>query len=116
MKTNRILILLPIFLAAIFCFSKGVFYFDKFRDSTILGNNIKKGNLIKNITDSILLERKAYEKHQQTRSEQDKKVLNSASINKNIAIKNFLDSADDTPDNKRIIDRVNDVVKNNFSN
>ena len=112
MKTNRILILLPIFLAAIFCFSKGVFYFDKFRDSTILGNNIKKGNLIKNITDSILLERKAYEKHQQTRSEQDKKVLNSASINKNIAIKNFLDSVDDTPDNKRIIDRVNNVAKN----
>ena len=112
MRVNKFLVLLPIFLAAIACFYGGVLYFDKFRISYNINNEITRENLIRSAIDYIISERKAYERYSQTMLPQDEITLRKANTAKNLVVKSLSNSLSNTPDDMRMRDRLNEVLKN----
>ena len=112
MRVNKFLVLLPIFLAAFACFYGGVLYFDKFRISYNINNEITRENLIRSAIDYIISERKAYERYSQTMLPQDEITLRKANTAKNLVIKSLSNSLSNTPDDMRMRDRLNEVLKN----
>ena len=112
MRVNKFLVLLPIFLAAFACFYGGVLYFDKFRISYNINNEITRENLIRSAIDYIISERKAYERYGQTMLPQDEITLRKANTAKNLVVKSLSNSLSNTPDDMRMRDRLNEVLKN----
>ena len=112
MRVNKFLVLLPIFLAAFACFYGGVLYFDKFRISYNINNEITRENLIRSAIDYIISERKAYERYSQTMLPQDEITLRKANTAKNLVVKSLSNSLSNTPDDMRMRDRLNEVLKN----
>ncbi|MBE9870539.1 histidine kinase [Campylobacter concisus] len=112
MRVNKFLVLLPIFLAAIACFYGGVLYFDKFRISYNINNEITRENLIRSAIDYIISERKAYDRYSQTMLPQDEITLRKANTAKNLVVKSLSNSLSNTPDDIRMRDRLNEVLKN----
>ena len=112
MRVNKFLVLLPIFLAAFACFYGGVLYFDKFRISYNINNEITRENLIRSAIDYIISERKAYERYSQTMLPQDEITLRKANTAKNLVAKSLSNSLSNTPDDMRMRDRLNEVLKN----
>ena len=112
MRVNKFLVLLPIFLAAFACFYGGVLYFDKFRISYNINNEITRENLIRSAIDYIVSERKAYERYSQTMLPQDEITLRKANTAKNLVVKSLSNSLSNTPDDMRMKDRLNEVLKN----
>ena len=112
MRVSKFLVLLPIFLAAFACFYSGALYFDKFRISYGINSEVKRESLIRKTLDAIVSERIAYERYSQTRSPQDEAALREANAAKNLFVKSLSNSLSNTPDDKRIRDRLNEVLKN----
>ena len=112
MRVNKFLVLLPIFLAAFACFYGGVLYFDKFRISYNINNEITRENLIRSAIDYIISERKAYDIYSQTMLPQDEITLRKANTAKNLVVKSLSNSLSNTPDDIRMRDRLNEVLKN----
>ena len=112
MRVNKFLVLLPIFLATFACFYGGVLYFDKFRISYNINNEITRENLIRSAIDYIISERKAYERYGQTMLPQDEITLRKANTAKNLVVKSLSNSLSNTPDDMRMRDRLNEVLKN----
>lgn len=112
MRINKFLVLLPIFLAAFACFYGGVLYFDKFRISYNINNEITRENLIRSAIDYIISERKAYDIYSQTMLPQDEITLRKANTAKNLVVKSLSNSLSNTPDDIRMRDRLNEVLKN----
>ena len=112
MRVNKFLVLLPIFLATFACFYGGVLYFDKFRISYNINNEITRENLIRSAIDYIISERKAYDRYSQTMLPQDEITLRKANTAKNLAVKSLSNSLSNTPDDMRMRDRLNEVLKN----
>ena len=112
MRVSKFLVLLPIFLAAITCFYGGVLYFDKFRISYNINNEITRENLIRSAIDYIISERKAYDIYSQTMLPQDEITLRKANTAKNLVVKSLSNSLSNTPDDIRMRDRLNEVLKN----
>ena len=112
MRVNKFLVLLPIFLAAFACFYGGVLYFDKFRISYNINNEITRENLIRSAIDYIISERKAYDRYSQTMLPQDEITLRKANTAKNLVVKSLSNNLSNTPDDMRMRDRLNEVLKN----
>jgi len=112
MRVSKFLVLLPIFLAAITCFYSGALYFDKFRISYGINSEVKRESLIRKTLDAIVSERIAYERYEKTRSPQDETALREANAAKNLFVKSLSNTLSNTPDDKRIRDRLNEVLKN----
>jgi len=112
MRVSKFLVLLPIFLAAFACFYSGALYFDKFRISYGINSEVKRESLIRKTLDAIVSERIAYERYEKTRSPQDETALREANAAKNLFVKSLSNSLSNTPDDKRIRDRLNEVLKN----
>ena len=112
MRVSKFLVLLPIFLAAITCFYNGALYFDKFRISYGINSEVKRESLIRKTLDAIVSERIAYERYEKTRSPQDETALREANAAKNLFVKSLSNTLSNTPDDKRIRDRLNEVLKN----
>ena len=112
MRVNKFLVLLPIFLAAFACFYGGVLYFDKFRISYNINNEITRENLIRSAIDYIISERKAYDIYSQTMLPQDEITLRKANTAKNLVVKSLSNNLSNTPDDMRMKDRLNEVLKN----
>ncbi|WP_103578598.1 histidine kinase, partial [Campylobacter concisus] len=112
MRVNKFLVLLPIFLATFACFYGGVLYFDKFRISYNINNEITRENLIRSAIDYIISERKAYERYSQTMLPQDEITLRKANTAKNLVVKSLSNSLSNTPYDMRMRDRLNEVLKN----
>ena len=112
MRVNKFLVLLPIFLATFACFYGGVLYFDKFRISYNINNEITRENLIRSAIDYIISERKAYDIYSQTMLPQDEITLRKANTAKNLVVKSLSNSLSNTPDDIRMRDRLNEVLKN----
>ena len=112
MRVSKFLVLLPRFLAAFACFYNGAIYFDKFRISYGINSEVKRESLIRKTLDAIVSERIAYERYEKTRSPQDETALREANAAKNLFVKSLSNTLSNTPDDKRIRDRLNEVLKN----
>ena len=112
MRVSKFLVLLPIFLVALACFYNGVLYFDNFKISYSINSEVKRESLIRKTLDAIVSERIAYERYEKTRSPQDETALREANAAKNLFVKSLSNTLSNTPDDKRIRDRLNEVLKN----
>ena len=112
MSVKRFLVFLSILFSAIYCFNEGVIFFSDFKLSAHLNNEINRGNLLKNVVKTIIAERKAYEEYLEVKTPDKEEALRRANTAKNFAIKYFLNSLSNTPDDIRMKDALEMVLKN----
>ena len=112
MSVKRFLVFLSILFSAIYCFNEGVIFFSDFKLSSRLNNEINRGNLLKNVVKTIIAERKAYEEYLEVKTPDKEEALRRANTAKNFAIKYFLNSLSNTPDDTRMKDALEIVLKN----
>ena len=112
MSVKRFLVFLSILFSAIYCFNEGVIFFGDFKLSSRLNNEINRGNLLKNVVKTIIAERKAYEEYLEVKTPDKEEALRRANTAKNFAIKYFLNSLSNTPDDIRMKDALEIVLKN----